>query len=175
MVQKRVLLTSVWLSLLLMPWSICDAANSPWDYTQEGSAGVSEESAGRAGNFRSYECITNDSVEKVLLWYAKRLGLPDDHSLVAIAEKGFSTLWNRTLIKTGFGHDTDDRKDHTSMVAQLGPTHAHITFLHRPNFDGKQDVTISIAGLPDGKTSVVVISPISDASQRAGGKPQATK
>lgn len=175
MVQKRVLLSSVWLSLLLMPWSICDGADSHWDYTQEGSMGVSEEFAGRAGKFRSYECVTNDSAEKVVLWYAKRLGLPEDHSLVAIAEKGFSTLGNRTLIKTGFGHDTEDRKDHTSMVAQLGPTHAHITFLHRPNFDGKQDVTISIAGLPDGKKSVVVISPIIDATHRAGANPQATR
>jgi hypothetical protein len=88
---------------------------------------------------------------------------------VTVAEKGFSTLENQTMIKTGFGHDTDDRKDHTSMVGRLTPTHAHITFLYRPNFDGKQDVTISIASLPDGKTSVVVITPIIDASSRAAG------
>lgn len=165
----------VWLSFLLTPFSICVGADSKWDYTQEGSTGVSEESAGKAGNFRTYECTTNDSAEKVVLWYAKQLGLPANHSLVTVAEKGFSTLENRTMIKTGFGHDTDDRKDHTSMVARLTPTHAHITFQHRPNFDGKQDVTISIASLPDGKTSVVVITPIIGEFRRDGGNPQAIR
>ena len=155
--------SGVGLLLLLVQLSICDGAESKWDYTQEGSMGVSEELAGNAGDFRTYECTTSDSAEKVVLWYAKRLGLPKDHSLVTVAKKGFSTLENRTMIKTGFGRDTDDRKEHTSMVARLTPTHAHITFLHRSNIDGKQDVTISIASLPDGKTSVVVISPIIDA------------
>jgi hypothetical protein len=172
---KNIVLSGVLLPFLLMPFSTCVGAASKWDYTQEGSMGVSEELAGKAGNFRTYECTTSDSAEKVVLWYAKRLGLPKDHSLVTVAEQGFSTLEKRTMIKTGFGHDTDDSKDHTSMVARLTPTHAHITFLHRPNFDGKQDVTISIASLPDGKTSVVVISPIIDASSRAAGTPQATR
>lgn len=168
---KNFLLSGVWLQFLLMPLSICDGADAKWDYTQEGSMGVSEERAGTAGSFRTYECTTNDSAEKVVLWYAKRLGLPKDHSLVTVAEKGFSALEKRTLITTGCGHDTDDRKDYTSMVARLTPAHAHITFLHRPSFDGKEDVMISIASLPDGKTSVVVISPNIDASSRAGGNP----
>lgn len=172
---KKNFLSGVWLLFLLMPLSICHGADSKWDYTQEGSMGVSEELAGNARSFRTYECTTNDSAEKVVLWYAKRLGLPKDHSLVTAAEKGFSALENQTIIKTGFGHDTDDRKDHTSMVARLAPSYAHITFLHRPSFDGKQDVTISIASLPDGKTSVVVISPIVGASRRAGGNPQAIR
>jgi hypothetical protein len=156
----------VYLLLLLMPLSICEGSDSKWDYTQKGSAGVSVEHAGRAGNFRTFECTTNDSAEKVVLWYAKQLGLPKDHSLVKIAEKGFSKLENQTIIKNGFGHDTDDRKDNTSMVARLAPTYAHITFFYRPNFDGKQDITISIASLPDGKTSVVVIRPIIDEFRR---------
>jgi hypothetical protein len=150
----------VWLLLLLLPLSICAGDDSKWDYTQEGSYGVSEEHAGKAGNFRTYECTTDDSTEKVVLWYAKQLGLPKDHKLVTRAEQGFSNLEHQTIIKTGFGHDTDDRKDHTSIVARLAPTYAHITFLHRPHFDGKQDIMISIASLPDGKTSVVVIQPI---------------
>jgi hypothetical protein len=172
---KDLLLAGFLLPFLLTPFSICDGSESKWDYAQEGSTGVSEELAGKAGNFRTYECTTDDSPEKVVLWYAKRLGLPKDHSLVTVAENGFSTLENRTMIKTGSGHDTDDRKDYTSMVARLTPTHVHITFFHRPNFDGKQDVSISIASLPDGKTSVVVISPIIDASSRAAGTPKATR
>ena len=172
---KNLLLAGVLLPFLLTPYSICNGSDSKWDYTQEGSMGVSEERAGNAGNFRTYECTTSDSAEMVVLWYAKRLGLPKDHSLVTVAEKGFSTLENQTMIKTGFGHDTDDRKDHTSMVARLTPTHAHITFLHRSNFDGTQDVTISIASLPDGKTSVVVISPIIGEFRRDAGPPKAIR
>jgi hypothetical protein len=168
---KHILSMGVWLAFLLMPFSICDGADANWDYTQEGSTGVTEESAGRAGNFRTYECTTNDSAEKVVLWYARRLGLSKNHSLVTIAENGFSTLDNQTIIKTSSGHDTDDRKDHTSMVARLAPTYVHITFLHRPSFDGKQDVTISIASLPDGKTSVIVISPILGDFRQLGGNP----
>ena len=172
---KNLPLAGVLLPFLLMPFSICDGSDSKWDYTQEGSMGVTEELAGKAGNFRTYECTTGDSAEKVVLWYAKRLGLPKDHSLVTIAEKGFSTLENRIMIKTGYGHDTDHRKDHTSMVARLTPTQAHITFLHRSNFDGTQDVTISIASLPDGKTSVVVISPIIGEFRRNSGTPKAIR
>ncbi|MCA9123334.1 MAG: hypothetical protein H6822_08290 [Planctomycetaceae bacterium] len=154
-----------------MPLSICDGADSKWDYTQNGSVGISEERAGKAGNFRTFETTTDDSAEKVVLWYAKRLGLPQDHSLVTRAEKGFATLENQTIIKAGHGHDTDDRQDHTTMVALLGPAHAHITFLHRPHFDSQQDITISIAQLPDGKTSVVVIRPKLGALRRVGGNP----
>jgi hypothetical protein len=161
----------VCLPFLLMPLSICHGADSKWDYSHDGSMGVSEELAGNAGNFRTYECTTNDSAEKVVLWYATRLGLPEDHSLVAAAEKGFSTLANSMTIKRAHGHDTDDRKDHTTIVALLDPTHVHITFLHRTRFDGKQDVTISIAGSPEGKTSVVVIHPIVSESGQAGGNP----
>lgn len=165
---KSILLVGV---SLLTPFSICIGADSKWDYTRGGSSGVSEESAGRAGNFRTFECTTDDSAEKVVLWYSKQLGLRKDHSLVKVAEKGFSTLANPPIIKTGSGNDTDERKDHTSMVARLAPTYAHVTFLHRPSFDEKQDVTISIASLPNGKTSVVVISPIPGEDARSGGKP----
>ena len=92
----------------LMPFSLCAGADSKWDYAQGGRSGVSDESAGRAGNFRTYECTTSDSSEKVVLWYAKQLGLRKDHSLVTIAEKGFSTLcksdhhpdWFRTMTLT---------------------------------------------------------------------------
>ena len=57
----------VWLLLLLVPLSICAGDDSKWDYTQEGSYGVSEEHAGKTGNFRTYECTTDDSTEKVVL------------------------------------------------------------------------------------------------------------
>ena len=149
----------VWMTFLA-PASIANDADSLWDYTKEGSVSVSEEWAGRAGNFRTFHCTTNDSSEKVALWYAKRLGLPDKHSLVIAARAGFSKLENDKIIKTGCGHDTEKRKDHTTMLAVLSRQHAHITFLHRPDFAGMRDVSISITSIPGGKTSVVVMQPI---------------
>ena len=151
---------SVALLFLLTPLSIYQNSDSEWDYQKNGSIGVSEERAGNAGKFRTYNCTTDDTTEKVVLWYAKRLGLPEDHSLVTAAEDGFSTLEQQKIVKTACGHDTDVRKDHTTMVAMLGPKHVHITFLHRRSFDGRQDVTISIAQSPAGTTSIVVITPI---------------
>ncbi|MCM2374726.1 hypothetical protein NB063_29230 [Rhodopirellula sp. ICT_H3.1] len=158
--STHVRLGCISLCLALFPISVTSGSDSEWDYTHHGSMGISEAHAGRAGKFRTYECTTTDSPEKVVLWYAKRLGLPSDHSLVTTAEKGFSNLESQRLIKNAYGHDTDDRKDHTTMVAFLAAKHVHITFLHRPSFDGKKDVTISIAKVPDGRTSIAVIQPV---------------
>ncbi|MEP3479576.1 MAG: hypothetical protein ABJZ55_10040 [Fuerstiella sp.] len=149
----------IWMAFF-SPVSIAINADSQWDYTKEGSVSVSEERAGRAGKFRTFHCTTNDSTEKVAQWYAKRLGPPDKHSLVIAAREGFSKLENDTIIKTGYGHDTEKRKDHTTMLAVLSRQHAHITFLHRPDFAGMRDVSISITSIPGGKTSVVVMQPI---------------
>ncbi len=159
------------LLLLMASFALCSGEEPGWDYPKSGPNGTSLERAGNAGKFRTYYCTSDDSAEKVVLWYAKRLGLPKDHSLVTTAEKGFSNLENQTIIKSGYGHDTDDRKDHTTMVALLAPAHVHITFLHRPGFDGNQDVTISISSSPDGKTSMVVIRPVLGEVRQAGGNP----
>lgn len=63
---KTVLLLGFSLLCLLLPFLICAGADSKWDYAQGGRSGVSEESAGRAGNFRTFECTTSDSAEKVV-------------------------------------------------------------------------------------------------------------
>ena len=148
------------LFVLMTSLAVCCGEESDWDYPKSGPSGISVERAGNAGRFRTYHCSSDDSPEKVLLWYATRIGLPEDHSLVVAARKGFSNLENDQIIKTSHGHDTDDRKDHTTMIALLSSKHAHITFLHRRSFEGNQDVTISIAGGPNSKTSITVIEPI---------------
>ena len=150
----------MWMACLASA-SIANDADSQWDYPKAGGpAGVSEESTGRAGNFRTFHCTTKDSTEKVALWYATRLGLPDKHSLVMAARDGFSKLEKDSIISGGFGHDTEERTDDTRILAVLSPKHAQITLLHRPDFAGKRYVSISITSIPDGKTSVVVMQPI---------------
>lgn len=150
---------TLWL-FLMTSCAICSGEESGWDYPQSGPSGISVERAGNAGQFRTYYCTSNDATEKVVLWYATRIGLPHDHSLVLAAQKGFSNLGNDQVIKTGYGHDTVERKDHTTMIALLSPKHSHVTFLHRRSFESNQDVTISIATAPDGKTSIAVIEPV---------------
>lgn len=145
--------------LLLVSHSASRSEDSPWDYSNMGRFGVSEMRAGRAGEFRTYHHTSNDAVEKVVIWYAKRLGLTEDDRLVVAARNGFANLENDRIINAGSGHDTDECKDHTAIVALLSRKHAHITFLHRQSFDGKQDITISITSTADGQTSIVVIEP----------------
>ena len=148
--------------LVFLPFALVGDEDTGWDYPKSGPSGVSVESAGNAGQFRTYYCTSDDSVEKVVLWYSKRIGLPKDHSLVLAAQEGFSKLENNRIIKTGYGHDTADQKDHTTMIALLSPKHSHVTFLHRRSFKGNQDVTISIAASPNGKSSITVIESILD-------------
>lgn len=143
-----------------------------WDYPS-GRHGVNNVSAGRAGEIRVFECETTDSVESVVLWYAKRLGASDDDRLSASAIKGFGALKKGRIFSYGFGYDTDNRKDHTQLIAHVTPAHAHVTFVHLPDFTQSSSVTISIAETPTG-TSVQVIQPSGtttndDSSQATSG------
>lgn len=147
------------------------AADGDWDY-QASSGSVSESHAGKAGLFRSYDFVTTDSIEKVVLWYAKRFGLPEDHSLVEAARAGFSKLPGTLVVTTGYGHDTDKRKDHTTIAGFVTSEDAHITFLHRPDFSGGSDVSISLSTVTKG-TSIIVVQPIVEAfrkGERSGAK-----
>jgi len=141
---------------------------SQWDYAAKGRVSVSENSAGAAGKFRTFHCTTTDSPETVVLWYAKRFGFPEKQSLVVAARNRFSTLENSKIINGGFGHDTDSRHDHTIVMAALSEQHTHISFLHRPDFAGKRDVSISITSMPDGKTSIIVTQPMPKTAEASG-------
>lgn len=153
------------LTLSLLPLSATvHAADSDWDYRTD-SGSVSESHAGNAGLFRSYNFVTTDSIEKVVLWYAERFGLPEDHSLVAAARSGFGKLSAPLDVTTGYGHDTDKRKDHTTIVGSITSEHAHITFLHRPDFSGRSDVSISLSSVAEG-TSIIVVNSIAQSFRK---------
>jgi hypothetical protein len=119
-----------------------------WDYPNNSAGGVSESSG--LVSFTNSTRRTTDSVEKVILWYAKRLDLPDEHELVEAAEEGFSNLDNRLSVRSGFGRDTTDREDHISMLGSITSKHAHVTMIYQPILTQKTDVVISITQTPDG-------------------------
>jgi len=110
------------------------AGDSDWEYPSVGRGQTGRSSAGKAGQFRNFSSIVTDPIEKVVLWYAERTGLPKDHRLIEFARKGFGKLERQHSISTGTGHDTDDRQDHTLVLAALTSKISHITFLHRPDF-----------------------------------------
>lgn len=141
------------------------AGDSDWEYPSVGRGLTGKSSAGKAGQFRSFSSIVTDPIEKVVLWYAKRLNLPKDHRLIEFAKKGFENLEQEHSIGTGTGHDTDDRQDHTLVLAALTSKISHITFLHRPDFLGTKDVTISLT-TSSGVTSIMVIMPIKGAFRK---------
>lgn len=154
------------------------AADSDWDYPAGGRRGTSESSAGRAGDFRSFSLTTEDPIEKAALWYAEKFGIPEDSPLIEAARTGFSNLEQSLHIRTGTGHDTNDRQDYTMIVATLTPNVSHVTFLHRPDFTGRNDVTVSLT-TSAGLTSIIVIMPVggelhNTEGERGGAGPPST-
>lgn len=147
--------------LVLGGTRLCES-NDDWDYPNAGRTGVNEVSAGRAGQFRVFDCETTDGVEEVVLWYVDRMGIDADHRLVTAASEGFSKLDGDLNLIAGFGHDTDERQDNTQIIAHISTTHAHVTLLHRPVLNQNADVTISISQIPRG-TSIHIIQPLPEA------------
>lgn len=148
----------VLVAVAILGMTVVAEADDKWDYPA-GRHGVNQVSAGKAGHLRVFDCETTESVETVILWYAKRLGLDDKHSLLAAASKGFDQLEKDTHYQYGWGHDTDDRRDNTFMSVHIRRGgHAHVSFLHRPDYQLPSVVSISIAKTPAG-TSVHVIQP----------------
>jgi hypothetical protein len=125
-----------------------DEFSSRWDYPSNSAGGVGE-SKGIVSFSRSSR-RTTDSIEKVVLWYADRLGLAKDHSLVENAKAGFSKLESRLEIRSGIGHDTESRQDHLSILGTITREHAHVTMIYQPNPAEKTDVIISITQTPNG-------------------------
>ena len=148
------------------------AEGSDWKYPSVGRGQTGESSAGKAGQFRSFSSIVTDPIEKVVLWYAERLGLPKDHILIELARKGFENLEQDQSIGTGAGRDTIDGQNHTMVLAALTTKIAHITFLHFPDLEGTKNVTISLTA-SSGVTSIMVISSTEDGARKgeAAGQP----
>lgn len=119
-----------------------------------GSAGAEESwiyphSTGSSGGFRDVTMSnhkTEDSAEQVISWYAKRLALTDDHWLSIAAAKGFANLERGFLRKW----ERSRQKNSTTVIIDATPNYAHVTFVHRPNFDHEKEVVISISTTADG-------------------------
>lgn len=145
------------------------ADDSVCDYPSAGRGLLSTSSAGKAGQFRSFSAIVTDPIEKVVLWYAERLGLPKDHRLIEFARNGFENLERNHSVGTSTGHDTDDRQDHTVVLAALTSKISHVTFRHRPDFSGTRDVMISLT-TSSGVTSITVIMPVAGESRKGNAE-----
>ena len=125
-----------------------DEFSRRWDYPSN-SAGGAGESKGIVSFSRSSR-RTTDSIEKVVLWYADRVGLAKDHALVKNAKAGFSKLESRLDIRSGIGHDTDNSQDHLSILGTITREHAHVTMIYQTNPAEKTDVIISVTQTPSG-------------------------
>ncbi len=119
-----------------------------WDYPHN-SAGGSGESTGVVSFSRSTR-RTTDNVENVVLWYAERVGLGQDHTLVVNANKGFSKLKKRLDIRSNIGHETEEMRANLAILGTITSDHAHVTMIYQSSLEEKTDVVISITQTPDG-------------------------
>ena len=132
------------------------AQDNRWDYPLPNApTEIHEVSAGRAGNLRVFVCRTTDSVEKVVLWYAKRLHVGDDQNLVRAASQGFKKA-EQDSIQFSTVNDTNERRDYTYFSADFVKSEPHISIWHRPDFNQSATVTISISKISTG-TSIHII------------------
>ena len=128
-----------------------------WNYPDKGSSGTSETSLGLAGMVTTYQLSTKDSVEEVVAWYGKRLGLKKDHGLLEAASAGFGKIENASKHWIVY-HDASSKQTAALIIAKISPQHTHITIHYRPSFQSKVSHTISISGTASG-TSVIVMYP----------------
>jgi hypothetical protein len=151
------------LSLLVLALSLSSQqpAEARWYYPADGPTSQAEHSVGKAGDFRSYATVTKDSPEKVALWYAKRLGLGDDHALVKLANVGFRQIKTAQEGNHIVVRDTDVEKMGGLIAWTLSTDGAHVHILVRPENDSTRDISISIVQLSSG-TSISVVQSVSD-------------
>jgi hypothetical protein len=147
---------------------LCSSAHAreKWEYPAAGARGSGYLNNGRSGKFRTFALTTNDPVEKVILWYAKQVGLRDDHSLVKTASVGFSKIDTPSSGSWTIANDTDNKQDGCVISSHIASTHAHVHMVFRPDKNRDRDVSISITQTPKG-TSILLIESLPEASQRA--------
>ena len=147
------------LLILIAVVSVSQVSGAEWEYPAGGPTGSGEASVGKAGQLHSYNTLTKDRPEKVILWYAKQMGLGEDHGLVEKANTGFDKL---DRINTGdyiVVRDTDKEKSGALIIATLSADHAHVHIFIRPENDSNNDMTISITKTPMG-TAISVIQSV---------------
>ena len=147
------------LLILIAAVSVSQASGAEWEYPAGGPTGSGEHSVGKAGNFHSYQTLTKDSPEKVVLWYAKRFGLKDDNGLVEHAKSGFGNLETMNKVTYTVVRDTDQEKWGALFFATLSPDYANVHIFVRPENKAENDLTISITQIPTG-TAISVIQSV---------------
>ena len=154
-------------SLMVQVTLFAAEGEDAWDYPSGRKKNVGEVAAGRAGELRVFDCETTDSVETVITWYAKKLGLKADHSLMKTAAEGFQKLANPENLSFQIYEDTDKTRHHTQLTAQITPEYAHVTIVHRPDFERPDNLIISIAETPSG-ASIHLIQTLPESSGMKG-------
>jgi hypothetical protein len=151
------------MSLLSLLLSVAAISATPsnsdtWDYPAGGQVSSEQHSLGKAGEFHSYSTVTKDSPEKVILWYAKRLGLSENNSVVIAAEAGFGKLKVPHEGRIGIVRDTDAEKWGALFNYNLSADYVHANLFVRPENDAENDLAISIHQSPQGTTISVIQS-----------------
>lgn len=148
-------------SVTLLPRMQTQAAE--WEYPKDGGrTDSSKHIVGKAGAFQSYQTITQDSPEKVVLWYAKQLGLDDDHRLVRRANMGFRVSKNQkgvTKLHTLLVRGKMAEKLGGIYLETVTPESVNVQMFVRPESDAQQDLTISISSTAK-ETLITVIRSI---------------
>jgi len=144
-------------SLLLMATvMVSPAFGTEWAFPEDGPSSSGDSMLGKSGKSYEYHTVTNHSPEEVVLWYAKKMKLGENHDLVKKAKAGFQSLDKQAMLSYNVVRDTDEEESGTIISAMLSPEIAHIQIFIRPENDPQNDVTISIAKTSKG-TAVSVI------------------
>ncbi len=106
--------------------------------------------------FFTLELRTEDSIEDVVSWYAKRVGLPSDHELIKKAKMGFGKLDARWGVNSIHDGNRSGKRSHTVVLGDFSRNHGDLTIVHQPNLRKKTDVFISITQRDDW-TSIKVL------------------
>ena len=164
------------LLILISAVSVSQASGADWDYPRGGPTNIGESSLGKAGRFRTCQILTKDKPAKVLLWYAEKLGLGENHGLVKLAEAGFDQLeTNRRFEGEHIViRDTNEEKWGALILWTFSAEHANVQILVQPENDPSNDVTISINQTSKG-TFVSVIQVPTEARKNVPRCPRVTE
>ena len=147
------------LLILIGAFSVSQASGADWGYPVDGPTSTVKHIVGKAGKFHSYRTLTKDSPEKVVLWYAKQLGLSENKHLVQMAKAGFHTITKSHSTSDILVRDTDEEKWGAVILSSLSADHANVQIFVRPENDPQNDLTISITQIPTG-TAISVIQSV---------------
>lgn len=153
------------LLILIAAAMVSQVSGADWEYPTGGRTTTIKHIVGKAGKFDSYQTLTKDSPEKVVLWYAKQLGFSENKHLVRMAKAGFHTITKPHSTSDVLVRDTDKEKWGAVILSSLSAEHANVQIFVRPENDPKHDITISIDQTAKGTLVTVIQSLPSEAKK----------